>query len=312
MKKAINHLLFSFVFFLIVGLYSANAQQLPLYSQYMFNTMDINPAYAGFKSSMNFTSVFRKQFNGIKDSPQTAYISADMPIGDTKMGAGLSIVDDRFSVTKTFGARGSYAYRVETGVKSMLSMGMEVGALNYKANLTQLLVSDANDPVFQQDVNTLALNIGAGVFFNTDKFYIGAASPNIFRGNLRQTDIALTNSDVKQSLHVYLNSGVLLYLNDNFVLKPSFLIRGIQGIPLSFDANVNLFMRELFSVGLSYRSKSALVGLMDCRVAPKLRIGYSYDYNISRVNTFTKGTHEIILRYSIPFWKDELLPSYLF
>jgi type IX secretion system PorP/SprF family membrane protein len=308
----ITRSLFSLAFAFVIGLSSVNAQQLPLYSQYMFNTLEINPAYAGFKSSMNFTGIFRKQFNGAKDSPQTAYIAGDMPIGDTNMGVGLTIVDDKFSVTKTFGAQGSYSYRIQTGDYSQLSMGIQVGALNYKANLTQLLVTDPGDPTFQQDLNSIAVNIGAGLFFNTDKFYAGLSSPNLYRGNLKQTNIALTNSDVRQNLHAYLNTGVLLYLNDNFVLKPSVLVRAVQGIPINYDVNANVFMRELFSMGISYRNKSAIVGLMDWKVISKLRVGYSYDYNISRVNTFTKGTHEIILRYSIPFWKDELLPSYLF
>jgi type IX secretion system PorP/SprF family membrane protein len=308
MNKSIT----AFLSLIFVCLSQVNGQQLPLYSQYMFNTLEINPAYAGFKSSINFTGIFRKQFNGTNDSPQTAYVAADMPIGETNMGVGLSIVDDKFSITKTFGAQGYYSYRIQTGDYSQLSMGMQVGAFNYKANLTQLLLTDQGDPVFQQDVNSIAVNIGAGLFFNTDKFYAGLSSPNLFRGNLKQTNIALTNSDVRQNLHAYFNTGVLLYLNDNFVLKPSILIRAVQGIPINYDVNANVFMRELFSVGLSYRNKNAVVGLMDWRVIPKLRVGYSYDYNISRVNTFTKGTHEIILRYSIPFWKDELLPSYLF
>lgn len=287
------------------------AQQLPLYSQYMFNTLEINPAYAGFKQSIQFTSIFRKQFNGIKNSPQTAMISGDMPIGDTKLGVGLKIIDDRISITQTFGAQGSLSYKIE-GDDSNIAFGLQVGALNYKADFSELNITDKGDPVFAQDLNALTANFGTGIFFNTDKFYAGISVPNLVRTHLRQTDVALSEYTVKQNPHMYLNAGYLVNLNDNFILKPSFLVRGVKGIPLNYDINANIFFREIMSAGVSYRSQSALVGLLDFRLVPTLRLGYAYDYNLGRLNNFSKATHEIILRYHIPFERDELMPSYLF
>ena len=287
------------------------AQQLPLYSQYMFNTLEINPAYAGFKQSIQFTSIYRKQFNGIKDSPQTALVSGDMPIGDTKLGVGLKIVDDRISITKTLGAQGSLSYRIE-GDNSNLAFGLQVGAMNYKADFSRLNVTNAGDPVFAQNLNALTANFGTGIFYNTDKFYAGLSVPNLVRTHLRQVDVALSEYTVKQNAHMYLNAGYLITLNDNFILKPSFLLRGVKGIPLNYDINANLFFREIMSGGISYRSHSALVGLLDFRLIPTLRLGYAYDYNLGRLNNFAKATHEIILRYHIPFDRDELMPSYLF
>ena len=293
------------------GLQQLCAQQLPLYSQYMFNTLEINPAYAGFKQSMQFTTIFRKQFNGIKDAPQTALVSFDMPIGDTKLAFGVKLVDDKISVTKTMGAQGALSYRIE-GDNSDLSFGLQIGALNYSANLTELNVTDPGDPIFAQNVNTLVANFGTGIFYNTDKFYAGLSIPNLVRTHLKETNIALDQYDVKQNAHMYLNAGMLIDLNDNFILKPSFLLRGVKGIPLNYDINANVFFRDLASVGLSYRSHSAVVGLMDVRVLPQLRLGYAYDHNVGRLNAFSKSTHEIILRYHIPFDKDTLMPSYLF
>jgi type IX secretion system PorP/SprF family membrane protein len=287
------------------------AQQLPLYSQYMFNTLEINPAYAGFKQSMQFTSVFRKQFNGIKDSPQTSMISGDMPIGETKLGVGLKIVDDRLSITQNFGAQLAMSYRIE-GDNSNLSFGIQAGALNYKTDFSKLNITNAEDPVFAQNLNAMAANFGTGIFFNTAKFYAGLSSPNLVRAHLRKTDVALSEYTVKQNLHIYLNSGYLITINDNFILKPSFLLRGVKGLPLNYDINANLFFREIMSGGISYRSHSALVGLLDFKLIPTLRLGYAYDYNLGRLNNFSKATHEIILRFHIPIDKDELMPSYLF
>lgn len=287
------------------------AQQLPLYSQYMFNTLEINPAYAGFKESMQFTTIFRKQFNGIKDAPQTALLSFDMPIGTTQLGVGLKLVDDQISVTRTTGAQGSMSYHID-GDNSRISFGLQVGALNYKANMANLNVTHAGDPIFAQDVNTLVANFGTGIFYNTDRFYAGVSVPNIVRTHLRETNIALNHYEVKQAPHFYVNAGMLFDLNDNFILKPSFLLRGVKGIPLNYDINANVFFRDLLSMGISYRSHSAVVGLMDIRVLPELRLGYAYDYNVGRLNAFARGTHEIILRYHIPFDRDILMPSYLF
>ena len=309
MKKAVYSLL---LLFLTVSLPSfIQAQQLPLYSQYMFNTLEINPAYAGFKQSMQFTSIFRKQFNGIKDAPQTAMISGDMPIGDTKLGIGLKIVDDRISITQNFGAQGSMSYRIE-GENSNLSFGLQMGTMNYKTDFSKLNVTNPGDPTFAQDLNALTANFGTGIFYNTDRFYAGLSAPNLVRTHLRKVDVALSEYEVKQNAHLYLNAGYLIDLNDNFILKPSFLVRGVKGLPINYDINANVFFRELMSAGVSYRSHSALVGLLDFRLVPTLRLGYAYDYNLGRLNNFAKGTHEIILRYHIPFDRDTLMPSYLF
>jgi type IX secretion system PorP/SprF family membrane protein len=260
---------------------------------------------------MQFISIFRKQFNGIKDAPQTALLSFDMPIGETKLGFGVKLVDDKISVTRTMGAQGSLSYRIE-GDNSNLAFGLQIGALNYKANLSDLNVTDPGDPIFAQNVNTLVANFGTGVFYNTDKFYIGLSVPNLVRTHLREINIALDQYDVKQNPHVFLNAGMIIDLNDNFILKPSFLLRGVKGISLNYDINANVFFRDFASVGLSYRNHSAVVGLLDVRLVPQLRLGYAYDYNVGKLNAFVKGTHDIILRYHIPFEKDTLMPSYLF
>jgi type IX secretion system PorP/SprF family membrane protein len=312
MNKTLTGIIF-LTFIFITGSYTdSKAQQLPLYSEYMFNILEINPAYAGFKNSIQFTSSFRKQFNGIQSSPQTAIASFDMPVGDTKLGVGLRIFDDRFSVVKTFGAQSAYSYHIETGENSQLYMGLQVGILSYKANLTDLVVSDGGDPNFQDNQTSFTANFGAGLFFSTDKFYVGLSAPNFIRTNLRQSNIAVTANEVKQNLHFFVNSGYLIYLNDDFALKPSVLLRGVQGIPFQYDISGNVFFREFLAVGASYRSGSAIAGLLNFKVSPKFSVGYSYDYNTSRLHDFNKGTHEVLLRYQIPFWKDQELPSFLF
>jgi type IX secretion system PorP/SprF family membrane protein len=274
--------------------------------------LEINPAYAGYRNSIQFTSSFRKQFNGIKNSPQTATASFDMPVGDTNVGIGVRLIDDRFSVSKTQGIQSAYSYKIQAGESSLLYMGLQAGILTYKANLTDLQTADFNDPIFANDSRSLVANFGAGLFFSTEKFYAGVSVPNFIRTNLHPGNFATTANEVKQAFHGYLNAGYTAYLNDNFVLKPSFLVRAVEGLPLQYDVNANVFFRELVAGGVSYRSNSAVVLLVNFKVNYQFSVGYSYDYNTSRLNNFNKGTHEIMLRYQIPFWKDEPLPSYLF
>jgi type IX secretion system PorP/SprF family membrane protein len=312
MNKAGAALISFLIILLCTGVQRAKAQQFPLYSEYMFNILEINPAYAGFRNSIQFTSSYRKQFNGIKNSPETGVVSFDMPVGDTKVGIGVRLLSDKFSIMRTIGAQTAYSYYIETGETGRLYMGIQAGVLNTKANLTDLLVSDAGDPVFSQNQNHLVANFGSGLFYSNDKFYMGLSSPNLVRASLRQANIASTATEVEQNLHLYLNGGFLIYVNDNFVVKPSFLLRGVQGIPLQYDINGNIFYRDLLAFGLSYRSKSALAGLLNIKINSQFSVGYSYDYNTTRLNDFNKGTHEIMMRFQIPFWKDEPLPSFLF
>lgn len=271
------------------------SQQLPLYSEYMFNTIELNPAYAGYRDAIQITSMYRKQWTGFKTAPQSAFFSIDMPITKKRIGLGLKIVDDRDEVTRTFGAQFMYSFKIPMGGNSTLALGLQGGALNYKSDFTTVDVIDANDPSFSQNTSSIKLNFGTGVFFNTKKFYIGLSTPNLIRSNIR----AKLN-DTKQNMHVYFNTGYIFTLSEGLLIKPSILLRGVAGSPVSFDLNVNVWMAEVLSLGVSYRERSAVVGLVDLKILPNLRMGYAYDHNISRFKLISRGSHEVILRYEIP------------
>lgn len=286
-----------------------SAQQLPLYSEYMFNTFEINPAYAGGRDAIQITSMFRKQWTGFKSAPQSTFLSVDMPIPDKRIGLGLKIVDDRDELTKTVGAQAAYSYKVPMGEYSTLALGLQAGAMNFKSDFTKIDVIDPNDPSFSQVVNSVKVNFGTGVFFNTENFFAGLSIPNLIKQNLKKNDIA-NPGDIKQNTHIYFNTGYVFALNDNFVFKPSVLVRGLVGSPVSFDVNANLWIAEMLSLGASYRNKSAVVGIINLRVLPELYMGYAYDHSISRLNIIAKGSHEVILRYEISNGRTSLSPRY--
>ncbi len=286
-----------------------SAQQLPLYSEYMFNTFEINPAYAGARDVVQITSMFRKQWTGFKSAPQSTFLSVDMPIPDKRIGLGVKIVDDRDEITKTIGAQGAYAYKVPVGSYSTLALGLQAGVMSFKSDFTKVDVIDPNDPSFSQVVNSTKANFGTGIFFNTETFYVGVSLPNLIRHNLKKSDPGNVG-DIKQNMHIYFNTGYVFLLSDNFVFKPSVLVRGLVGSPVTVDVNANLWIADMLSLGASYRNKSAVVGIINLRVLPELYVGYAYDHSISRLNIIAKGSHEVILKYEIPNGRTSLSPRY--
>ncbi len=286
-----------------------SAQQLPLYSEYMFNTFEINPAYAGAREAVQITSMYRKQWTGFKTAPQSTFLSVDMPIPDKRVGLGIKLVDDRDEITKTVGAQAAYAYKVPVGSFSTLALGLQAGIMNFKSDFTKIDVIDPNDPSFSQVINSTKANFGTGIFFNTETFFAGLSLPNLIRHNLKKNDAA-SLGDIKQNMHIYFNTGYVFFLNNDFVFKPSVLVRGLVGSPVSVDVNSNLWIADMLGLGVSYRNKSAIVGIINLRILPDLYAGYAYDHSISRLNIIAKGSHEVILRYEISNGRTALSPRY--
>lgn len=308
-----NRLKYSFltcIVFLLSGTGRLFSQQLPLFSEYMFNTMEINPAYAGFRDALNITSMFRKQWTGFKTAPQSTFISADMPISEKRVGLGLKLTDDRDEINKTLGAQAAYSFKVPTGDYSTLSFGIQGGAYNFRTDYTKVDVIDINDPSFSQQINSTKLNFGTGIFFNTEKFFVGLSSPNLIRNSFKKSNNTGTFGELKQQMHIYFNTGYVFELSPDLHLKPSVLVRGVVGSPVSYDINSNLWIADLISLGVSYRNQTAIVGIIDLKLLPEFRLGYAYDHVTSRYNIISKGSHEIILRYEFSLNRASLSPRY--
>ena len=284
-------------------------QQLPLYSEYMFNTFEINPAYAGARDAVQLTSMFRKQWTGFKSAPQSTFLSIDMPIPEKRVGLGIKIVDDRDEITKTVGIQGAYSYKVPLDDNSTLALGLQAGATNFKSDFSKIDVIDPNDPAFSQVVNSNKLNFGTGLFFNTEKFYIGISLPNMIRYDPKKNDNR-DFVDIEQNIHIYLNTGYVFFLDKDVVFKPSVLVRGLVGSPVAVDVNANFWIADMLSLGASYRNKSAIVGIVNVRMLPDLYMGYAYDHSVSRLRIIAKGSHEVILRYEFPNGRNSRSPRY--
>lgn len=289
-----------------------NAQQEAMYSQYMFNTLAINPAYAGSRNITSATALYRSQWVGVDGAPETATFTIDAPFNDKKIGLGLQVFSDKIGVTQNAGALASYAYRIrmETGT---LAFGLQAGYSQYRAGLSSVPLNTYSGPdaAFANDINKGLLNIGTGVYYNSDRFYIGLSAPQLLNNQLSNFTVSNSNVYTGQALHLFLASGVVIPLAYDFDLKPSVLVKGVKGAPIQADINANLWIKQVFSIGFQYRTNADIAAMMEIQATPQFRLGYSYDRSTTKLVQFNSGSHEIMLRYEFGFERGRTIsPRY--
>ncbi|RAW02393.1 PorP/SprF family type IX secretion system membrane protein [Pseudochryseolinea flava] len=280
------------------------AQQDPMYSQYMFNMLPINPAYAGSREMLSVTAMYRKQWVGIEGAPTTFTFSADTPIRNQRMALGLNLVSDQIGIAKTLTINACYAYRIQFTNGGLLSLGLQAGLNQYRADYSSVVTSQnfggPMDNAFAGSVSSMFPNFGFGAYYYTDKFYVGVASPKMIKNNLNGENnptIDFTSYPNRQNRHLFITSGYTFELNQDWDLKPSTLIKGVHGAPLEFDINVNAWWKKKVGGGLSYRTADAILAMVQFQVKPELQFGYAYDMTVSGLSGTNSGSHEVMLRY---------------
>ncbi len=317
---------------LVVSLQSM-AQQEVMYSQYMFNTLAINPSYAGSRDVLSLTALGRYQWIGVPGSPTTYSFTLDMPVKNEKMGIGLMAYSDAIGVSRTTGINIPYAYRVKLGSKTTLALGAQLGLDHISNNLSNVANVASGDEVFDgtSDVNKLFPNAGLGIFISNDRSYFGFSVPKIIENNLSQYEIGGEQFITKQKRHYFAMMGFVMG-KGNVKVKPSMMFRYTKGAPLGIDGNINIWLRDKIAFGVSARKSQAtlsgqevmdaIVGIFELQLTPQLRVGYSYDYNTTTLNNrntekFSNRltgtpTHEGLLRYEFGYGKDNILPPRYF
>ncbi|WP_457287978.1 PorP/SprF family type IX secretion system membrane protein [Pedobacter sp. UYP24] len=296
---------------LLVSFFGAKAQQDAMYTQYMFNTLAINPAYAGSRNVTSATALFRNQWTGIDGAPKTGTLTLDAPILDKRIGVGLQLFSDKLGVTQTTGAVISGAYRIRMD-QGTLAFGLQGNINQFRADYNSVNLTTNNfDPAFAYNVNKVLFNFGTGVYYNSDKFFIGLSVQDLVKNRL--TDYSSNNSDFRntQAMHVFFSSGYVFALSDDYKFKPSFLIKGVKGAPIEGDLNATLWIKDIIGIGAQYRTSADVAGLIEIQASPQIRIGYSYDYSTTALRNFNSGSHEIMLRYEFGFSSGKILsPRY--
>jgi type IX secretion system PorP/SprF family membrane protein len=275
---------------------TSQAQQHPMYSQYMFNMLNINPAYAGSRGVGTATALYRNQWVGIEGAPQTTSLGFDMAVKEKKIGLGFQLYDDRLGIERTTGLNVSYVFRIQLAESGTLSLGLQGGLLNYRANFSDLRTFQPNDPVFSQNISGILPSAAAGVYYNSDKFYVGLSTPALLKTKISYDNTADIESVNGRDLHLFLATGFVVNLSENLALKPSILVKAVSGAPTEFDFNANLWVHNIISFGFSYRTGDAIVGMAELQLSKQLRLGYAYDKTFSNLSAVNTGTHELMLR----------------
>jgi len=279
----------------------AQSQQRPQFTQYMYNSIAFNPAFAGSRQSMVINLLHRSQWVGIDGAPTTQTLSAHTLIPKLKnVGVGLSVVRDQLGFESTTDAFANFSYTIDLDddQKYRLAFGVKAGATKYDLDDDLL-----NDPSAGQDdfLNTVDFswlpNAGIGLYFRGESFYLGASVPKIFTSEDNNT--GFTSFDRSS---VFINGGALFDLrNSNVQFKPTFLIKYTDGAPLSADFSALFYLNEKLWVGGAYRLGDSFAGIVDFKVTEKFTAGYAYDFITSGLGGFTSGSHEILLSYKFDF-----------
>ncbi|WP_241234654.1 PorP/SprF family type IX secretion system membrane protein [Nonlabens ponticola] len=293
------------------------AQQDAQYTQYMYNTLSINPAYAGNRGMFSAILLHRSQWVGLDGAPETQSLSLHSPVGFGKVGLGLSIVNDKLGPTSETYFNGDVSYTIDTGYNSKLSFGVKLGAHVLDVNFDELQRFDLDDAAFEQNIdNKLSPNIGTGIYFHTDKFYAGLSAPNLLRNeHFEESNNNNTASFVaRERIHYYLTSGYVFDINPNLMFKPSTMIKAVSGAPLQVDVTANFLINERLTLGAAYRWDAAVSGLLGYQISNQFQIGLAYDRETTDLgNTqFNDGSFEVFLRYELTRDYDKLLTPRFF
>ncbi len=269
------------------------AQQLPQFTQYMFNTISVNPAYAGSRETLNITALHRNQWSGIVGNPRTNTLSIHAPLRNDRVGVGLSYINDRLGFESTNYVYGDFSYTIPVTANASLSFGLKAGFTNYR-----LETPDLNDQFFNAEFNNWSPNMGAGLYLSSNLWYVGVSTPRMFVADLNQGEFV-----AMERTGYYAIGGLVLDLAENVKFKPTVLSKVTNGAPATYDVTASFLFNEKLWLGASYRfnSSDSFGALLDFQVSSDIRIGYAYDLPTGDVKPYTTGTHEVILIYEVGF-----------
>ena len=284
-----------------------NAQQDPQYTQYMYNMNVVNPAYAGSKENLAIGLLYRTQWVNINDAPQTGTLSVHSPIGKN-VGLGLSVISDRIGPVEENNLYADFSYTLNLGGEHRLAFGLKGGVtiqnIGLFSDIGNGFVNDSGDEAFSENVNTANLNIGSGLFYYTDKYYVSFSIPNM----LKNTFLDVTGNGQEftygsEVLHYFLSAGYVFNLSENTKFKPSFLMKSAFEAPTSLDLSANFLFFDKFEAGATYRLDDSIGAMANFAVSPGIRIGYAYDYITSDLSAATSSSHEVMLLFDLNFPK---------
>ena len=291
---------------LIACFETINAQQDPQYTQYLYNTQIVNPAYTGSREVLSFGVLGRVQWVNIEGSPRTGTFTVSSPLGPSKnMGLGLSIVYDQIGPATESNANIDYSYSIQLDRHdiSKLSFGLKAGMVVLDVDYSKLTIFENYDPLFQSTVdNKIQPQIGAGIYYHTQKFYSGFSVPN-FLNSKHFDKSSLENNELEsiaiERLHYFFIAGYVFDIGPNLKFKPAVLSKFVSGAPLQWDGSANFLINEKITLGASYRWNSSISGLVGFQISQSLFIGLAYDYDSTTIKDYSSGSYEAVIRFDV-------------
>ncbi|MBG6112181.1 type IX secretion system PorP/SprF family membrane protein [Flavobacterium sp. CG_9.10] len=285
--------LFSFV--LMFTAMVSFAQQDAQFTQYMYNTININPAYAGSRGVLSIFALHRTQWVGLDGAPVTNAVSVNTPLNGSNLGLGVSIVNDKIGPTHENTLSADLSYTIPTSETFKLSFGIKATANLFDLDVSRLNPAD-DDPSLHDYSNKFSPNIGAGIYLHSSKAYVGFSVPNFIESKrYDDNEVAI----FKEKINYYLIAGYVFDLTNDIKFKPAMLTKMVVGAPLQVDVSANFMFSEKFVVGVAYRWSAALSAMVGFQVSDGLYIGYGYDHETTNLNRYNSGSHEIFLRYEL-------------
>jgi len=307
MKKNISYIAIA----LLVSLsYQGYAQQDPMFTQYMFNTLSINPAYAGIADAMSVTAIHRSQWVGFDGAPTTQTLTLHTPLRKESISVGGTIVNDQHGPVKQIGIYGDVSYRIFFD-KSRLAFGLKGGMNMFSANLLDLNPTTDGDQAFAANINGKILpNVGFGMMWYSKRTYAGFSVPKLLENALLDGALPDFRSN-SESRHFFVIAGTIFPISNYVQFKPSALIKVVNGAPPGFDVTANFLFYEKFWAGAMYRWQDAVGVLLQYEFNNKFRLGYAFDYTLSDISKYSNGSHEIMLGLDIGRkWAGDVSPRF--
>ncbi len=305
-----NKQLLNVLLFVLFGtsINSIIAQQDAQYTQYMYNTISVNPAYAGSRGVMSIMGLHRSQWVGLDGAPRTQTLTINTPIGDNeRVGLGVSIVNDQIGPVDETYFDIDFSYTIATSERGKLSFGLKAGGHLLNIDFLELTRFNSNDALFESNIdNKFSPNVGIGVYYHNDKSYVGLSAPNLLETNHFDESATSSDSDAvsflaEERINYYLIAGHVFTLSDDVKFKPAVLSKLVFGAPLQVDLSANFLLYDRLTVGAAYRWSAAVSGMIGFQISDAMMLGFAYDRETTELgNTqFNDGSYEVFLRFEL-------------
>lgn len=310
------------IFITLIGLSSQqlNAQQDAQFTQFMFNKLVLNPAYAGSNNSACLTAIHRQQWVGLEGAPVTSALSFDTPLSNNRVGLGLTLLHDKIGPTTSWNAGLAYAYKVNLE-KGVFSIGLQASLKQYQVDWAQERFTHSGDNLLSNALTSKLLpNVGLGIYYESPSYYFGISAPHLLKGDLSLLSELISSTELNsiEEQHFFAMAGFIIDINENLKLKPAALFKSVKNAPNDADLNLTLIFQEKLWLGGSYRwggSTKRGIGesldvLLQYQVSESLRLGAAFDYTLSEINSYANGTYEFYAHYCFNKGEDVSNPRF--